>query len=375
MPHIGGSHGAQGSLWGRGDGRPKGGWVWGQRAPAMGVCWGRGSPSSPGLGLWFWGAYGAEVSLWGWEAKGGWAWGRSTPIWGSYGAGLSRVPPGGGGQEGLGLGCPTQGAAVGHRVLFGVVAMGDPRVDGLRFPILTGFGAVVVGRLWGRSASMGTGSQWWMGLGSQRPTCGAVMGQGSAGWWSGGFGVGVPHMGGSCGVWGSLWGCGDGRPKGGWVWGRRAHLWGGYGAGGLLGSGLPILTRFGAVVVGHLWGRSVPLGMGTQWWMGLGSQRPHMGQLWGRAQPGAAGGQQGVGKVMLGGVWGSGCPTWGAAVGHGVLFGVVGMGDPRVDGSGFPILTGFGAVVLGRLWGSGSPFEATGTGSQGRSGLGSQRPP
>ena len=82
-----------------------------------------------------------------------------------------------------------------------------------------------------------------------------------------------------------------------------------------------------------------------------------------------------MGKVMLGGVWGSGCPTWGAAVGHGVLFGVVVMGDPRVDGSGLPILTGFGAVAVGRLWGSGSPFEATGTGSQGRSGLGSQRPP
>ena len=160
---------------------------------------------------------------------------------------------------GWGSGCLTWGEAVGHGVLFGVVAMGDPRVDGLGFPILTGFGVMVVGRLWGRSASMGTGSQWWMGLGSQRPHMGQLWGRAqlvaARGWWSGGF---------------------------------------------------------GAVVVGRLWGSGSPFeatGTGSQRWMGLGSQRPTCGAVMGQGSARCRWGAAGCGEGDARGGWGLGCPT------------------------------------------------------------------
>ena len=208
---------------------------------------GWGSPFSLGLGSWLWGAYGAEVPLWGREANGGWAWGRSAPIWGSYGAGLSWLPPGGGGQGGLGpwlwgaygavvpllrprgreanggwawgrsaphvgqlwgraqqgggqgglgSGCLTWGAAVGYGVLFGVVAMGDPRVDGFGVAEPTYGVAMEQGVCWGRGSPSSPGLGPWL--------------------W-GTYGAEV-----------SLWGW---EPNGGWAWGRSAPIWGSYGAG------------------------------------------------------------------------------------------------------------------------------------------------
>ena len=430
---------------------------------------GWGSPFSLGLGSWLWGAYGAEVPLWGREANGGWAWGRSAPIWGSYGAGLSWLPPGGGGQGGLGpwlwgaygavvpllrprgreanggwawgrsaphvgqlWGRAQPGAAggqqgVGKVMLGGVGGWGAPHrgqpwgtgfslgswgwetqgwmglgsespsyggLLGSGFPILTRFGAVVLGRLWGRSVSMGMGSQGWMGLGSQHPHMGQLWGRaqpGAArGWWSGGFGVGVPHTGGSCGAQGSLWGRGDGRPKGGWVevphshwvWGRGCgapmgqkclygdgkpmvdgpgvaapHMWGSYGAG---------LSRVvvrgvwgrGASHGGQLWGMGFSLGLWrweTQGWMGLGSQSPPMGWLWSR-------GSVGVGAPHPHQVWGRGC---GAPMGQKCPFG---DGNPMVDGPGVAAPP-YGAVMgqgsAGCRWGAAGCGEGDARGGLG----------